>query len=63
MQDRVITPREAALLQSFPADYKFPTDIPITALALLIGNALPPAFTKIQAENIKRSLLKCDTET
>ena len=63
VQDRVITPREAALLQSFPADYKFPTDIPITALALLIGNALPPAFTKIQAENIKRSLLKCDTET
>lgn len=44
-QDRVLTPREAALLQSFPADYKLPIDIPKQALALLIGNALPPKFS------------------
>jgi DNA (cytosine-5)-methyltransferase 1 len=55
-QDRVITPREAALLQSFPKDYKFPTDISKTALALLIGNALPPEFSRIQSENIYRHL-------
>lgn len=55
-EDRVITPREAALLQTFPGDYKFPTDIPKNALALLIGNALPPKFSKIQSENIKAHL-------
>lgn len=55
-QNRVITPREAALLQSFPEDYKFPTDISKTALALLIGNALPPEFSRIQSENIYRLL-------
>ncbi len=56
--DRVITPREAALLQSFPKDYKFPTDIDKTSLALLIGNALPPKFSYIQSENIKQHLDK-----
>ena len=45
-QNRVITPREAALLQSFPKKYKFPTTIPKQALALLIGNALPPKFSQ-----------------
>jgi DNA (cytosine-5)-methyltransferase 1 len=51
-QNRVISPREAALLQSFPEKYKFPTDIPKAALALLIGNALPPKFSYIQSKNI-----------
>ena len=55
-QDRVITPREAALLQSFPEDYKFPTDLPKASLALLIGNALPPKFSYIQSKNIKEHL-------
>ena len=51
-QDRVITPREAALLQSFPKKYKFPTTIPKQALALLIGNALPPEFSRYHSEVI-----------
>lgn len=55
-QDRVITPREAALLQSFPPDYKFPTDIPKQSLALMIGNALPPKFSYCQSLNIYRHL-------
>ena len=55
-QDRVITPREAALLQSFPKKYKFPLDIPKAALALLIGNALPPRFSYYQSLNIKNHL-------
>ncbi len=55
-QDRVITPREAAMLQSFPENYKFPIDISKTALALLIGNALPPEFSRIQSENIYRHI-------
>jgi len=55
-QDRVITPREASLLQSFPPKYKFPTDIPKQALALMIGNALPPKFSEIQSRNIASHL-------
>lgn len=51
-EDRCITAREAALLQSFPKDYKFPTTISKTALALLIGNALPPKFSYYQSKNI-----------
>jgi len=56
-QNRNISAREAALLQSFPSDYKFPTDIPRAKLALLIGNALPPSFSYIQSENIKQHLI------
>ena len=58
VQDRCISAREAALLQSFPPYYIFPEDIPVTKLALMIGNALPPKFCKIQAENIKNHLEK-----
>lgn len=56
--DRCITAREAALLQSFPIDYKFPKEISKTALALLIGNALPPKFSYIQSVNIRNHLDK-----
>jgi DNA (cytosine-5)-methyltransferase 1 len=56
-QDRCISAREAALLQSFPKNYKFPHDIPQSRLALLIGNALPPNFSYIQSENIKQHLI------
>lgn len=57
-EDRVITAREAALLQSFPKRYKFPVNIPKASLALLIGNALPPKFSYIQSRNIKEHLDK-----
>lgn len=57
-QDRVITPREAAMLQSFPPDYKLPTDIAKSELALLIGNALPPRFSYIQSANIYNHIQK-----
>lgn len=56
-QDRALTPREAALLQSFPEDYKFPVDIPKDSLALLIGNALPPRFSYYQSKNIYNHLV------
>ncbi|RNC64469.1 DNA cytosine methyltransferase [Proteiniphilum sp. X52] len=55
-QDRCISAREASLLQSFPIDYKFPSDAPISKIALMIGNALPPEFCKIQVEEIKSHL-------
>ena len=57
-EDRCISAREAALLQSFPIDYKLPVDIPKTKLALLIGNALPPKFSYAQASNIKKHILE-----
>lgn len=55
-QDRCITAREAALLQTFRPDYKFPADIPRYAIALQIGNALPPKFCFHQASNIMHHL-------
>ncbi len=55
-EDRTITAREAAMLQTFPKDYKFPTDIPRGALALMIGNALPPEFCKQQAQCVRGHL-------
>lgn len=57
-QDRCISAREASLLQSFPKTYIFPVDIPRTKLALMIGNALPPDFSKIQALNLKKHILE-----
>lgn len=59
-QNRVITPREAALLQTFPRKYKFPLDISKTDLALMIGNALPPAFSRIQAARILKHIKEND---
>ena len=56
-QDRAITLREAALLQSFPADYEFPESLRNkSAVALMIGNALPPEFVRRHAEQVRLSL-------
>ena len=55
-QDRCISAREAAMLQTFPQEYIFPTNLPRSAIALMIGNALPPAFCKIQAKRIAEHL-------
>jgi DNA (cytosine-5)-methyltransferase 1 len=52
VQNRNISAREAALLQSFPSDYKFPFDAARGHLALLIGNALPPKFSYFHSRNI-----------
>jgi len=48
-QDRAITLREAALLQTFPHNYFFSLDKGKDAVALMIGNALPPEFIKQHA--------------
>jgi DNA (cytosine-5)-methyltransferase 1 len=57
-QNRCISAREAAMLQSFPPEYKFPTNIPRVNLALMIGNALPPVFSYIQSKNIHQHIIK-----
>lgn len=48
-ENRAITLREAALLQSFPPNYKFSMAKGKEAIALMIGNALPPEFIRRQA--------------
>ncbi|MGY3497831.1 DNA cytosine methyltransferase [Bradyrhizobium sp. USDA 4502] len=56
VRDRAITMREAALLQSFPRRYKFSRGAGKEAVALMIGNALPPEFIRRHALVILRSL-------
>lgn len=54
-QHRAITLREAALLQTFPKSYRFPLDDNRYAVALLIGNALPPEFIRRHAIALRHS--------
>jgi site-specific DNA-cytosine methylase len=56
VRNRAITMREAALLQTFPRRYKFPVAAGKEAIALLIGNALPPEFIRRHALEIRRAL-------
>ena len=58
IEDRAITLREAALLQTFPQDYQFSPKAGLTEIALMIGNALPPEFIKHHAIQIMTSLSK-----
>jgi DNA (cytosine-5)-methyltransferase 1 len=55
-QDRAITPREAALLQSFPPGYSFATSAGKFAIARQIGNALPPRFIERHARALRTAL-------
>lgn len=55
-EDRAITMREAALLQGFPRRYKFPVTDNKSAVALMIGNALPPPFIAAHGRSIIRVL-------
>ncbi len=56
IEDRAITLREAAILQSFPKRYRFPVHHGKEVLALMIGNALPPEFIRRHAREIYRTL-------
>jgi DNA (cytosine-5)-methyltransferase 1 len=49
-QKRSITPREAARIQSFPDDFIFTG--PMTANYKMIGNAVPPKFSKSIADSL-----------
>jgi DNA (cytosine-5)-methyltransferase 1 len=55
-QNRAITLREAAILQSFPRRYRFPADKSKESIALMIGNALPPTFIRRHAATIAKAL-------
>ena len=55
-QNRAITLREAALLQSFPPDYELPLDRGKYNAAALVGNALPPEFVFRHAAQVAAAL-------
>jgi DNA (cytosine-5)-methyltransferase 1 len=55
--NRTITLREAATLQGFPRDYVFDTSHGKEAIALMIGNALPPPFITAHAGSLRDGLL------
>lgn len=48
--NRTISLREAALLQTFPIDYKIDTPL-MESACRIVGNALPPLFAKTLAES------------
>jgi DNA (cytosine-5)-methyltransferase 1 len=57
-EDRTISVREAALLQTFPADYVF--DTPFMEYACnIIGNALPCDFAEVLARQCADALRAC----
>lgn len=57
-QNRAITMREAALLQSFPTNYFFDSAAGLISNARLIGDALPPKFGEAQGLELKKVLMK-----
>jgi DNA (cytosine-5)-methyltransferase 1 len=57
-QNRTITLREAAILQGFPRRYRFNVNHGKEAIALMIGNALPPPFIAAHAASLRQGLLK-----
>lgn len=56
LQDRCITLREAALLQTFPRRYHFSLERGKFEAARLIGNALPPELVRRQASVLYASI-------
>jgi len=55
-ENRTVTPREAALLQSFPRDYHISLRLGKYPAARLIGNALPPEFVRRHALKLRKCL-------
>ncbi len=61
-QNRAISLREAALLQTFPPDYSFVKAeevVTLTKVGRLIGNAVPPKLSQIVANSIVRHVVDC----
>jgi DNA (cytosine-5)-methyltransferase 1 len=56
-QDRAISLREGAILQSFPKSYKFVEEnqpVYVTSVGRLIGNAVPPLLGKLIGDSIQK---------
>ena len=62
-QDRALTLREAALLQTFPKNYRFiepGKELNMRAIGRMIGNAVPPALGRVVARSFKIHLEAVD---
>ncbi|NQV26043.1 MAG: DNA cytosine methyltransferase [Rhodopirellula sp.] len=59
VEHRAITLREAALLQSFPANYRFDLSRGKEHAALQIGNAFPPLLIQPIARVLRGELMDC----
>lgn len=60
-QDRAISLREGAILQTFPGDYEFTasgTEISFKSVGRMIGNAVPVLLSRVIARSIKRHLVE-----
>jgi DNA (cytosine-5)-methyltransferase 1 len=55
-QNRCVTPREAALLQTFPPNYVFPMHRGKYPVATMIGNAFPPELARRHAVAVREIL-------
>jgi len=55
-EDRPITPREAARLQSFPDSFCFPEHQTLYSVGRQIGNAMPPRLAEAIGTAILKSL-------
>lgn len=58
-QNRAISVREAALIQTFPVTYKFfpnEQEVSLTKASRYIGNAVPPRLGEVIAESIKQHI-------
>lgn len=58
-QDRAISIREGALLQTFPRSYKFDHATSLTAIGRHIGNAVPPKLGRVIGNAIKTHVREC----
>jgi len=56
-ENRAVTMREAAMLQTFPRWYKFPAELGKVVLATQIGNAIPPEFVRRHAIEVRNYLV------
>lgn len=57
LEPRVLTPHEAARLQTFPDDFDFSVTEKRTAWAQVIGNAVPPLFNERLGAPLLRQLM------
>jgi DNA (cytosine-5)-methyltransferase 1 len=53
VQNRAISVREGALLQSFPRKYKFDKSVSLTVMGRQIGNAVPPKLGEVIGKAIQ----------
>lgn len=62
-EHRPITVREAARCMSFPDDFEFPEDQPMTTVAKQVGNAVPPSLARTLADSLAALLDQAHDET